>query len=161
VRSLGYEVDFLVKRQSNSRVDDWLNDTRRGRRIGVLFTDSGARDLISSIRKGRFVAILADQYGGAESEPAPFFGVDAMVPTGPAALIQRYNIPIMFGVMNRAKDGRQFIRASIHRDLGGLERSDIVKLYTRLLEDEIRLHPEQWLWTHRRFKNLTDYGRKR
>jgi len=161
VRCLGHPIDLLVKRQSNTKVDEWLNETRRSRGVGVIFTDSGARDLIASIRKGKFVAILADQYGGAESEPTPFFGIEAMVPTGPAVLIQRYNIPMVWGVLRRAKNGREFLRTQVFTQISELERSEIVGTYTRLLESEIRQHPEQWLWTHRRFKNLTDYSRQK
>ncbi len=161
VSSLGNPVDLLVKRQSNERIDEWMNEIRRARGVGIVFTDSGARHLIGSIRSGRFVAILADQYGGSESEPARFFGIEAMVPTGPAVLIQKYNIPVAWGVLVRAKNGDEFLKVTVLTDMGALPRGEIVQTYTRLLENDVRKHPEQWLWTHRRFKNLTDYGRRR
>jgi len=158
VSHLGLPVDLLVKRQSNLAVDEYLNGIRRSQGVGIIYTDSGARDLLNAIRGKRFVAILADQYGGADSEKTRFFGNDVLVPTGPAVLLQKYNIPLIFGISRRAKTGKHFLTTELHTDPGPMSRSELVQMYTSLLEDAIREHPEMWLWTHRRFKNITDYA---
>lgn len=158
VRNLGYPVDLLVKRQSNRRVDELLNGFRKSQGLGIIHTDTGSRDLLRAVRGGGFVAILADQYGGAEAETAAFFGNDVLVPTGPAVLIQKYNLPLVFGVLRRAKNGKHHLKIKVLDDLSDLDRRAIVQRYTTLLEDSVRSAPEMWLWTHRKFKNLTDYG---
>jgi KDO2-lipid IV(A) lauroyltransferase len=158
VSNRGFPVDLLVKRQSNREVDDYLNSIRRSQGVGIIYTDSGSRALLQSIRNGRFVAILADQYGGADSVKVTFFGADVMVPTGPAVLLQKYGIPMIFGTAWRAKTGKHYLKTGLYTDFAGMSRTEIVQMYTKLLEEAVREHPEMWLWTHRRFKNITDYS---
>lgn len=153
----GYPTDLLVKRQSNQSVDGLINSFRMNQGLGIIYTDTGSRDLIGTIRKGGFVAILADQYGGADSETVRFFGNDVLVPTGPAALIKKYDIPLLFGWLRRAKDGHHYGTCRLVDDLSGRDRKAIVQEYTSLLEEAIRECPEMWLWTHRKFKNLSEY----
>jgi KDO2-lipid IV(A) lauroyltransferase len=158
VRNLGYPVHLLVKRQSNRKVDTLLNSLRMAQRVGVIYTDTGSRALVEAVRSGGFVAILADQYGGAESETVKFFGNKVLVPTGPAALILKYKLPLLFGALRRAKNGRHFTKIEVLTEWEGYDRKAIVQRYTDLLEEAVRRSPEMWLWTHRKFKNLTDYG---
>lgn len=157
VRNLGYTVDLLVKRQSNRKVDEFLNHLRRSQALGIIHTDTGSRALVNAVRQAGFVAILADQYGGAEAATARFFGNEVLVPTGPAVLMRKYGLPLVFGVLHRSKNGRHHLRIDVYDDLQDLEREAIVQKYTSLLENAVRSSPEMWLWTHRRFKNLTDY----
>lgn len=157
VRNLGYPVHLLVKRQGNREVDTLLNSLRMAQRVGVIYTDTGSRALLKAVRNGGFVAILADQYGGAESETVRFFGNEVLVPTGPAALILKYNLPLLFGALRRAKNGRHFVKIELLTDWEGYDRRAVVQRYTDLLEKAVRLSPEMWLWTHRKFKNLTNY----
>ena len=41
-------------------------------------------------------------------------------------------------------------------DSGVMPSGEMTKLYAQLLEQNICAHPEQWLWTHNRWK----WGRK-
>ncbi|MBU1320631.1 MAG: lysophospholipid acyltransferase family protein [candidate division Zixibacteria bacterium] len=156
-RRLGYPVDLLVKRQSDERADDLMNSLRQKQGVGVIYTDTGMRALVDAVRKRRFVAILADQYGGAESETVSFFGLDTLVPSGPAVLIERYSLPFMFGTMRRAKNGLHYLSAQTITNWQGRGRLEILQAYSSMLEDAIRRSPEMWLWTHRKFKNLSNY----
>jgi KDO2-lipid IV(A) lauroyltransferase len=158
VRCIGFPVDVLVRRQSNRKVDAFVNSLRRAQSVGVIYTDTGSRALVEAVRKSRFVAILADQYGGAESEPVRFFGNEVLVPTGPAALILKYRLPLAFGALRRAKNGHHHLTIRLLAEWEGFDRRTVVQKYTDLLEDAIRLSPEMWLWTHRKFKNLSTYG---
>jgi len=157
VCNLGFPVDLLVKRQSNVRVDEFIASMRNSQGVGLIYTDTGLRDLVSAVKAGRFVAILADQYGGAESVPANFMGAEALVPAGPADLIKKYNLPLVIGFMRRALNGHNYITIRLLEDLGRLPRNEIVQSYTLQLEEAVKDAPELWLWTHRKFKNLTDY----
>ena len=157
VRNLGYPVHLLAKRQSNREIDILLNSFRMAQRVGVIYTDTGSRALVKAVRNGGFVAILADQYGGADSETVRFFGNEVLVPTGPAALILKYKLPLLFGASRRAKDGRHFVKIELLTDWKGYDRRAVVQRYTDLLERAVRQSPEMWLWTHRKFKNLTSY----
>lgn len=157
VRRLGYPVDLLVKRQSDERSDKLMNLARHKQGVGVIYTDTGMRSLVDAVRNRRFVAILADQYGGAESETVKFFGIDTLVPSGPAVLVERYGLPYVFGTMRRAKNGRHRLSARTFTDSQGRGRLEILQSYTSMLENAIRRSPEMWLWTHRKFKNLSKY----
>jgi len=158
VATLGYPIDVVVKPQRNSSADEFYNRLRRSMGVGIIPTQKASRQIIVSLKKNRLVAILADQYAGNDGIPVEFFG--RMTPThrGPAAIALRLGCPIFHGVLVRLPDGR-------HRAIcdGPLEfeptsspEEDILRLtqkYTRVLEEYIRRHPEQWLWTHRRWKH--------
>jgi KDO2-lipid IV(A) lauroyltransferase len=158
VSGLGYPVGVLVKRQSNPLVDRFICSLRRHHGVKVIYTDTGMRELIESVRKNSFIAVLADQYGGADAESVRFFGVETLVPSGPAALVLKYKLPLMIGFMCRAKDGSNRIDFSVKTDWEGCDRHDVAQHYTTKLEEAVRKSPEMWLWTHRKFKNVSSYG---
>jgi len=142
-------------------IDDPLLDRyvrRQRERISTEMIAKGTRGVayaLKALKRGYFVGMLSDQ---RESDGIilPFLGEDALTNHGPAVLALRANVPIFAGVAFREKGARfRMICSRLEVDLTGDRSADVVTLTCRmneLFETWLREHPEQWLWTHDRWK---------
>jgi len=161
IATLGHPIDVVVKPQRNSSADEFYNNLRRSMGVGIIPTQKASKQILVSLKKNRLVAILADQYAGHDGVPVEFFGRKTATHHGPAAIALKLGCPIHHGVLIRQSDGRH---RAVHGGPIPFERSqspedDIIRLtqeYTRIIEDYIRQYPDQWLWTHRRWKDAHD-----
>lgn len=158
IAALGYPIDVVVKPQRNHTADEFYNNLRRSTGVGIIPTQKASRQIIVSLKKNRMVAILADQYAGHDGVPVEFFGRQTATHRGPAAIALKLGCPIYHGVFVRQPDNRHraICRGPLEFTPSGNTDDDIMALtqaYTRKLEEYIRRHPEQWLWTHRRWKD--------
>jgi KDO2-lipid IV(A) lauroyltransferase len=158
IAALGYPIDVVVKPQRNHSADEFYNNLRRATGVGIIPTQKASRQIIVSLKKNRLVAILADQYAGHDGVPVEFFRRQTATHRGPAAIALKLGCPIYYGVLVRQPDNRH--RAICRGPLEFTPRGNIdddirslTQAYTRKLEEFIRDFPEQWLWTHRRWKD--------
>jgi KDO2-lipid IV(A) lauroyltransferase len=147
----------LVYRTPNNPVVAWL--IRRARRwppdLQLAKGAAGARGAIELLRSGRRLSILVDQKMN-DGIAVPFFGRDAMTPSGIAQLGRRFNCPVVPVRVERLAGCR--FRFTVYPPLAipdsGDRAADARKVMTAanaLLERWIRERPEQWLWIHRRW----------
>jgi KDO2-lipid IV(A) lauroyltransferase len=76
---------------------------------------------------------------------------------GPALFAVRCGSPILPFLLRRERYDRHVIMAGdpIYPPESGDLEADILAMteaYTRFFEDGIREYPDQWMWTHRRWK---------
>ena len=115
----------------------------------------GAKELIQALRAGDSVALLNDQKFNAGLE-IPFFGIPAMTAPGPTRLAMQTGAPLIPMSITRT-NGANF-RVTIHEEIPlantGNRTADIkatVIKITEFIEDQIRAHPADWFWVHRRW----------
>ena len=73
---------------------------------------------------------------------------------GPEKYAKMYNYPIIFIDIQRVKRGFYEIELStLVENPIELTNGEITKLYMNKLEEVIRKNPENWLWSHRRWKH--------
>jgi KDO2-lipid IV(A) lauroyltransferase len=159
IAARGYPIDVVVKPQRNQSADEFYNDLRRATGVGIIPTQKASRQIIVSLKNNRLVAILADQYAGNDGVPVKFFGRTTATHRGPAAIALKLGCPIYHGVFVRQPDDRHraICEGPLQYSPSGDTDQDIMaltQLYTTKLEEYIRRRPEQWLWTHRRWKNV-------
>lgn len=155
--TVGPQTSFLVATQHNSLVDKILEDSRASFGVDIIHTDSSLKDVFRNLRNGGFLVILADQHAPGESYVREFFGRPASIARGPALFSIRTGCPIVPLVLLRERYDRHVVLTAehIYPPNSGDEEADveyIMNRYTKFLETVIREHPEQWLWTHRRWK---------
>lgn len=158
IAARGYPIDVVVKPQRNQSADEFYNGLRRATGVEIIPTQKASKQIIVSLKKNRLVAILADQYAGNDGVPVKFFGRTTATHRGPAAIALKLNCPIYYGVFVRQPDNRHraVCRGPLEFTPGGNTDEDIIAItqsYTGKLEEYIRRYPEQWLWTHRRWKD--------
>ena len=85
---------------------------------------------------------------------APFFGVPAATIVATARFARLNNSPVLFMRQTRDEKRRrwQICFSPIIEDFPSGDDQQDAERMNALLEDEVRLHPEQYLWLHKRFK---------
>ncbi len=149
--SKGLKVAALYRPQSNPYFDVHFAATIRA--ISQPLFARGRRglgELVTHLKQGGMVGMLIDQHFSS-GVPLDFLGRPAMTSLSAAEMALKYNcllVPV-YGI--RQPDGLHFdllVEAPIpHTD---------ARTMTQALNDslaaQVRLHPEQWFWVHRRWK---------
>ncbi len=154
----GIPVTIIVKPQRNKIADSTLNTYRTYHNNKVVSMYKAARPIVSELRKGNMVALLADQSATKDKDIfVDFFGRPAATYESPAAMALRLNAPIVIGFSERQSDGKYRVKLQEipHEDLK--DREDAVQILTerhvKVLENQIRKIPELWAWQHKRWKH--------
>ncbi len=152
----GYPMHFLVGTQHNSEVDELLNSFRQKMGVGIIPLASSLRDIFKALKVNHYVGIAADQHAPSGIRIS-FLGKEALHARGPALFSIRTGAPICPFLLRRERFDKHIIIAGppIYPPNSGNEEQDIrtiTETYVRFCEEQIHLHPDQWLWTHRRWK---------
>lgn len=116
------------------------------------------KDVLRHLNRGATVGFVMDQYSGPPvGVRVPVFGVPVGTPAAIATLAKRAACPVLPVVNYRSPNGRFVtdIRPPISWEKCEDPRLEVATNTARFaeqLEKDIYAHPEQWLWTHRRFK---------
>jgi KDO2-lipid IV(A) lauroyltransferase len=157
---VGEPLTTLVRPLDNPLLEAYLASIRMrfGQRLAT--NRGGLRDLLASLAAGRSVAVLIDlnmRRKGAVF--VDYFGVPAATAKTAAILALRAGRPVVPVFTHRVPGKFAFeieIADPIFPDPGAADRDEearrILSAATAALEARVRAAPEQWLWTHRRWK---------
>ncbi len=159
--SIGLQLNIplgaVVKSQRNQLVSEWLNNLRSKWGNKIIPLGISIRKVYQTIKENNIVAMVSDQRGPADGIRVNLFGKKASVYAGTAALALKSKCPVFFCVAVRQKDytyKTHFYEVSFD-NLPENEDEKIIEIsqrHTDLLEQQVRAHPEQWLWMHKRWK---------
>ena len=113
---------------------------------------NGVRDSIEYIKKGFSIALMIDQRV-SEGEKVNFFNKPALTTTLPAQLALKYNLSIIPVFIERTKENN--FEITFYEDINPTEFKNKIDLTIKLnsiLEQMIQKNPNQWIWTHNRWK---------
>ncbi len=148
-------VVVLYKPLSNKFADRLVkkNRSRTGIFMGPIFETAKLFKTYASQTTAFF--LIADQSpsNSHKSKWVNFFGRETAFLYGPERYARLYQLPVIFVDVQRVKRGYYEIEFSLLTDdPASLPKGEITALYARKLEDIIRKKPENWLWSHRRWK---------
>ena len=157
IAASGYPMDFLVGSQHNQKVDNLLNDFRREMGVGIIPLKTSIRGVFKCLRANHFTGLVSDQHAHFGGVTVDFFGRKAATPKGPAAFAIKAKCPLIPLLIRRERYDRHVVMAGtpIYPPHSGDDEKDIETMtmaYTKFFEDGIRKYPDQWMWTHRRWK---------
>ena len=119
------------------------------------------RETLRALKEKFAIGFFADQNAGREGIFVDFFGKPASAVRGPATLALKTGAPLLLSMDIRQPDDRHRVLITPEIDLersGDLEQD--VQTNTahilKILETYIRQYPDQWLWTHNRWKTQPD-----
>ena len=140
--------------------DPWFNAlllsgrTRFGHQRAIPRQD-GVRPAIAAVKEGYLFYYLPDQdYGGRDAVFVPFFGVPTATITGLSRMARITGAKVL-PVVTRMLAGGQGYEVSCHPAWENFPSGDDVADARRLnefIEERVREMPEQYFWTHKRFK---------
>jgi len=152
-------MSIAVREVYDPRINELATALRARFGTEVIFRGAEAgRRLTQALHRNRALGLLIDQ--DIRSIPGvfvPFFGRPAWTPSGAAMLAIRNGVPMIPGFVHRLPNGRHLAKAHPPLELpttGSLqERVEVLTATaTAAIERQIREHPEQWVWMHRRWR---------
>lgn len=154
--ALGYKTDFLVGTQHNPLVNEQLNSFRKDLGVGIIPLENSLRGIFKALKSNHFVGIAADQHSAAGIK-LKFLGKEALHARGPALFSIRTGAAICPMMLRRDSFDKHIVYAAepIFPNLRNDEQKEIeriIKTANSFFEDFIRKYPDQWAWTHRRWK---------
>lgn len=153
----GIPSDTLAIQQHNLKINRLIINLRQSMGVRILEVPANARQVFRSLNENRVVIIAADQHAAAGTLVMDFFGRPAAVARGPALFALRRKCPLIPMLLRRERYDRHVVIAgdAIYPPASGDEESDLRSMtaaYLKFLEKHIAAWPDQWLWTHNRWK---------
>lgn len=163
----GWPISVVVHGREDPHLDALVASLRARPGVDLLTLGAAARGSLRALRDGRFLAVPIDQNAPRnEGIFVPFFGRMACTRDGPARLALRTGAPVLMVFIERIGEGprhRVRIEPPIWAEepgagarVRGAERQKQVRALvaraTARVEAAIRRAPDQWIWTHRRWR---------
>ena len=120
------------------------NQIRKGR--------SGTRQILENLKKGNSIALMIDQRV-TEGIKIDFFGNLASTTTIPAQIIKKYECDLVPIYIERLEkfNFKMYVSQPIVIN-SEKSQEEISKHLNKILEKMILRNPDQWIWTHNRWK---------
>jgi KDO2-lipid IV(A) lauroyltransferase len=154
---LGMDLMLVTKHLKPEWLHQAIEKARARCGVRATYEPKTLRDVLAHLKKGGTVGFVLDQYAGPPvGVRVPVFGVPVGTTTAVAMLAKRTGAPVLPVLNYREPSGRY--RVVIRPPLEWQEADPEIDIavntarYAALLEKDVLAHPEQWLWTHRRFK---------
>ena len=147
-----------VYRKNRSAFITELQRTGRERSADETIEKRDIKKMIRRLRQGGVVWYAPDQsYDRKGAEVIEFFGVPSMHTTATSVLARLGKAVTLPFFPQRLADGRyKFQILPPLEDFPSGDNAEDTRKYVGVLEEHIRSCPEQYLWVHRKFKNLPD-----
>lgn len=161
-RLLSSHVPYhAVYREHQNPVVEYVVAKARTKRCGKVISRDDIRTMVRSLRQGQPVWYAPDQnFGHKGSVFSPFFGVSAATNAGVSRLASLGNALVVPFFTLRNEKGYQLVFLPALDDFPSENVELDVARVNRLIEAQIQQVPEQYLWTHRRFKDLPEGGNR-
>ena len=154
LEDLDARFSTMHKSQSNALMDQMII-TGRARFAAEQIPRDGIRRLLARLKAGDVVVYFPDQaHVGNQSAVLPFFGVPAATNTAASRLAERTGAQVLTYFYRRlpADAGYRIDIGPPLRNMPSDDAGDDARRLFGALEAYIRLAPEQYLWTYKKFK---------
>jgi KDO2-lipid IV(A) lauroyltransferase len=155
----GYPLHYMARPVDNKKVNDLVNGYRCLSGNLPIFKNESARVMLKILKEAGTIGILADQNTMPdEAVFVDFFGKMASTTTGIARVALHTGAAVVPGYAIWDQSLQKYrLRFEPPVELirtGDTERDvfENTQKFTKVLEEIIRKHPEQWVWVHGRWK---------
>jgi KDO2-lipid IV(A) lauroyltransferase len=152
-------IAVVVRALDNPRLNAWLEDVRTATGNSLIHRRGGLRRILRALTDNQGVAILIDQHIHTnEAVVVDFFNRPAATTSAVAALALRTGAPVIpvFAVLQ--PDGQYRMIYEHPVEPPPPDHPDPVREFTQrctdVLEMYVRRYPHNWLWMHRRWRDL-------
>ncbi len=141
--------------QKSKAADRLLNKIRS--RSGAWLISMKAKRGFERLNNVQYiVGLIADQnppvvkaatWHDLMNREAPFFN-------GPEVLAKRANAAVVFAGIKKIRRGHyEIVLEKFADDAATLPKGEMMQAYVRFMEEQIKAQPENWMWTHNRWKH--------
>ncbi len=155
-----HQVVSIYKPLSNSYLERYMLQQRS--RLGMkLFPMEDTREAFAQAAKEPIAIILAADQSPAKNNKTiivDFFNERLGFIHGPEAYASKTHSPVVFFDVQRVKRG--YYTLEIQELFTGkeqFEKGELTQVYANKIEEILRKKPEDWLWSHKRWKHDYSY----
>jgi len=155
----GHRISFVHHTQRFLAGDAMVSFVRERAGVEIIRKHSAARAVLKALRANRLIGIPFDQNAKrSEAVFVPFLGELAATASGLARLVEISGAPVVPVFLVRQPDNRTHrivILDEIQIQRSADPIADIeenTRRFVKPIEEMVRRYPEQFLWTHRRFR---------
>ena len=155
----GFQISLVHHTQRFVAGDALMTFIRERAGVQIIRKHKAAREMLRTLIRGDLIGIPFDQNAKrSEAVWVPFFGELAATPAGFDRLAMIAGSAVVPAFIVRQPDGWSHIIEvydEIEQQRTGDKEADSVEntaRYQKAIEEMVRAHPEQWLWTHRRYR---------
>jgi KDO2-lipid IV(A) lauroyltransferase len=154
----GHPLSFLVRPLDNPLLDRLIAGYRQLSGNGTIDKNNSVRQVLKALKNNEQVGVLIDVNVLADQGVfCDFFGVPACSTTGLAIFALRSGAPVVPGFLiwdETLRSHRLRFEPEIPLIRTGDFREEIIvntARFTKAIEEQVRRHPDQWLWIHKRW----------
>jgi len=159
----GFPLHFMARRIDNPRIDSLVNSYRCLSGNRPIFKNESARVMLKVLKEDGTVGILADQNTmPQEAVFVDFFGKMASTTTGIARVALHTDAAVVPGYAVWDEGIQKYklrFEPPVELIRTGDAEQDVLentRKFTKVIEEIIRKHPEQWVWVHGRWNTRPD-----
>jgi KDO2-lipid IV(A) lauroyltransferase len=161
----GFPLHYMARPIDNPRIDAFVNRYRCLSGNQPIFKNASARAMLKILKDQGTVGILADQNTmPQEGVYVDFFGTLACTSTGIARVALHTDAAVVPGYVFWDPSIRKYrlrFEPPVELSRTGDAARDIQEntaRFTKIIEEIVRQHPEQWVWLHARWKTRPEVG---
>ena len=149
------DVYTVYKPLNNKTINDIMLKARERFGANIVPMESFAKTVLKNKNRSTINLMLADQspHKSKVDYYCTFLNQDTPVYLGPDKLVNAANLEFLFVEVNRLKRGYYQMKIVPLKDKSIEENKSMTLLHVNHLEKIINHQPENWLWSHKRWKN--------
>ena len=146
----------VVRVQANEGGDKFVRYLRSFHNITLIPNKGSKRKMLKGLLNGESLLLASDQNAKKAGTYIDFFGLPASIPRGAAHFHVKTNKKILVGFcMLNENDHYEFkLRELNYKKTSEQKDQLIIQInteYSRILEEEIKKHPNQYFWFHKKW----------
>lgn len=154
-----YPLTIISKNLRNPGVNRFWMEVRATAGLDIVPARKSYRACLSVMKKNGLLGFILDQNTlRKDGVFVDFFGKPACTTPGLAFLAAHAQAPVVPVFMFRQLDGshRVHVLPLIEPPADRSEKAilEATQRYTRVIEEVVRKHPDQWIWMHRRWRTV-------
>ena len=149
------DVYTVYKPLNNKTINDIMLKARERFGANIVPMEFFAKTVLKNKNRSTINLMLADQspHKSKVDYYCTFLNQDTPVYLGPDKLVNAANLEFLFVEVNRLKRGYYQMKIVPLKDKSIEENKSMTLLHVNHLEKIINDQPENWLWSHKRWKN--------
>jgi KDO2-lipid IV(A) lauroyltransferase len=150
-----FPIDAVYKPLHSASMDELFKSMRSKFGATPLAMKDVFRSVIRNKGQVRCMAMVADQTppAGEIQLFLPFLNQHTAFFVGADKIARHTGYPILIVYMHRLKRGNYEVEFEMLKTAPFEKENEVIELYSKALEADLKRHPADWLWSHKRWKH--------
>ena len=146
----------IAQIQKNKGANKFFTWIRNKTNTKIIFKNESTIKMLNTLKES-YIGLASDQYASKSGVPTIFFGKETLSPIGATYFHIKTGKPIFIGFCKLMKNktyNLSFEKLNTEDISKNIKESSILinQKFSLILEEEIKKHPEQFFWFHKKWK---------